>query len=42
MAKILLVLKNEFVQVVLRRSFFLTLILIPLIGFIITLVVASL
>jgi ABC-2 type transport system permease protein len=42
MNKIWLVLKNEFIQVVARRSFILTLVLIPLIGFVITLVVAGL
>lgn len=42
MSKTLLVLKNEFIQVVFRRSFILTLILIPLIGFIITFVVSGL
>jgi len=42
MNKTLLVLRNEFIEVVTRRSFILTLILIPLIGFIITLVVSGL
>ncbi len=42
MNKTLLVLKNEFITVVTRRSFILTLILIPLIGFVITLAVGAL
>jgi ABC-2 type transport system permease protein len=42
MDKTILVLRNEFIQVVARRSFILTLILIPLIGFIIMLVVSGL
>ncbi len=42
MNKTLLVLKNEFISVVRRRSFILTLILIPLIGFLITLGVSLL
>ncbi len=42
MNKALLVLKNEFITVVTRRSFILTLVLIPLIGFVITLAVGAL
>jgi len=42
MIKTLLVLRNEFIEVVTLRSFILTLILIPLIGFVITLVVSGL
>ncbi len=42
MNKILTVLKNEFITVVSRRSFILTLILIPLTGFIILMVVSGL
>ncbi|HVP21841.1 MAG TPA: ABC transporter permease [Anaerolineaceae bacterium] len=42
MQKTWLVLKNEFIQAVARRSFILTLVLIPLIGFVITLAVANL
>ncbi len=42
MNKTLLVLKNEFITVVSRRSFILTLVLIPLIGFVITLAVGAL
>ncbi len=42
MNKTLLVLKNEFISVVKRRSFILTLVLIPLIGFLITLGISAL
>ncbi len=42
MNKTLLVLKNEFITVVTRRSFILSLVLIPLIGFVITLAVGAL
>ncbi len=42
MNKTLLVLKNEFITVVTRRSFILTLVLIPLIGFVITFAVGAL
>ncbi len=42
MNKTLLVLKNEFITVVTRRSFILTLVLIPLIGFLVTLAVGAL
>jgi ABC-type Na+ efflux pump permease subunit len=42
MLKTWLVLKNEFLFVVGRRSFVLTLLLVPLIGFVVTLVVSAL
>jgi ABC-2 type transport system permease protein len=42
MRKILLILKNEFISVVTRRSFLITLLLIPLTSFIIVLVVSGL
>ncbi len=42
MTKIWIVLKNEVITVVARRSFILTLILVPLLGFVITLVVGAL
>ncbi len=42
MNKTLLILKNEFITVVTRRSFILTLVLIPLIGFVITFAVGAL
>lgn len=42
MKKIWLILRNEVITVVARRSFILTLILVPLVGFVITLVVGAL